>query len=209
MSGKPFVLWFTGLSGVGKSTMARHVHARLAAVGLASYILDGDILREGLCSNLGFSPQDRHENIRRAAHTARILQEAGLIVLAAFITPYAEDRCMLRQLFVPGTYFEVHVDCPLTVCQRRDPKALYQRAESGLVRDFTGISQPYEVPEHPDVRISTETLSIEESAQQVWDFLCVNQLVPDRPPSLMASPMAKDRLSGLSHPFPLRGWPCE
>ncbi len=175
---RPFVLWFTGLSGVGKSTLAGRVHERIAAAGLASYVLDGDILREGLCSNLGFSPQDRHENIRRAGHTARILQEAGLIVLAAFITPYAEDRRTLRQLFVPGTFFEVHVDCPLAVCQRRDPKALYQRAEAGLVPDFTGISQPYEVPEHPDVRIPTETLDIEESTQQLWDFIRAKKLMP-------------------------------
>ncbi len=182
-SHRPVVLWFTGLSGVGKSTLASRVHARFATEGLASYVLDGDILREGLCSNLGFSPQDRHENIRRAGHMARVLQDAGVVVIAAFITPYAEDRRALRQLFVPGTFFEVHVDCPLAVCQSRDPKALYQRAEAGLVPDFTGISQPYEVPEHPDVRIPTDTLSIEESAQRLWDFVRAKNLVPDRRPS--------------------------
>jgi adenylyl-sulfate kinase len=162
---------------VGKSTLAEGIHQRFTAIGQSSYVLDGDVLREGLCSNLGFSPEDRHENIRRAGHVARILQSAGVIAIAAFITPYAQDRSMLKNLFAPREFIEVHVDCPIEVCQARDPKALYQKARAGLIPDFTGISQPYEVPEHPDLRIRTDKLSIGDIIGQLWAFLTARNLV--------------------------------
>ncbi len=165
-----FVLWFTGLSGVGKSTLAEGLSSRLNSRGRIAYVLDGDVLRTGLSQDLDFSISSRHENIRRAGHVAKILVDAGVIVLAAFITPFENDRTMLRAL-MGNQFSEIFLDCPLEICRKRDPKLLYHRAESGLIPEFTGISSPYENPANPDLRIPTHLLSVEESLQILWEFI--------------------------------------
>ncbi|WP_242848323.1 adenylyl-sulfate kinase [Sulfobacillus thermosulfidooxidans] len=190
---RPFVVWFTGLSGGGKSTLANGLSQRLQACELAHTVLDGDVLRTGLCADLGFSVADRHENIRRAGHVAKILVEAGLIVLAAFITPLERDRRMVRNLFAPGQFVEVHVDCPLAVCQRRDPKLLYQKARAGLVPAMTGLASPYERPEQPDLRIPTDQWDLETSVAYLWNFLAARYAI-DPAPSLTRNPKGRDRV---------------
>lgn len=147
------VVWLTGLSGAGKSTIAARVDAQLHARGRHSYILDGDNLRFGLCRDLGFSPEDRAENVRRLGEAARLLQDAGLIVLVAAISPYREDRARVRERLPPGRFLEVFVDAPLAVCESRDPKGLYRRARAGEITGFSGIDAPYEPPEAPDLRL--------------------------------------------------------
>lgn len=169
--GNAFTVWLTGLSGGGKSTLACGLKRYFDNAGRRTSILDGDDLRTGLCQDLGFSPEDRHENIRRASYAAKLLTEAGVIVLAAFITPYEQDRAFVRSIFRPGQLIVVHVDCPLDICQERDPKALYRQAQTGKIADFTGISSPYERPEHPDLRIRTDQLSVQQSLDTLWTFL--------------------------------------
>lgn len=164
------VVWFTGLSGSGKSTIARAVEARLAATGRLVYVLDGDNVRHGLCSDLGFSPADRTENIRRIGHVAALLADAGVIVLVAFISPYRSDRAQVRDVVGAG-FLEVWVDAPLGVCETRDPKGLYQQARAGKIPEFTGISAPYEAPESPDLRLPTGSQTLAESAAAVQDLL--------------------------------------
>lgn len=178
---RPFVVWFTGLSGGGKSTLAHGLSQRLQARGLAHTVLDGDVLRTGLCADLGFSVADRHENIRRAGHVAKILVDAGLIVLAAFITPLEGDRRMVRELFAPGQFVEVHVDCPLAVCQRRDPKLLYQKARAGLVPAMTGLASPYERPKQPELRIPTDQWDVETSVAYLWEFVATRYAIGTTP----------------------------
>ena len=173
-----FALWFTGLSGVGKSTLADGLAFRLNALGRKAYVLDGDVLRTGLCQDLDFSPSSRHENIRRAGHVANILRDAGVIVLAAFITPFEADRIMLRKLLGPHQFSEIFLDCPLEICRQRDPKLLYHKAESGLIREFTGISSPYETPANPDLRIHTHLLSVEQSLEVLWEFIQEHYNIP-------------------------------
>ena len=148
------VVWLTGLSGAGKSTIAARVDALLHARGRHSYILDGDNLRFGLCRDLGFSPEDRAENVRRLGEAARLLQDAGLIVLVAAISPYREDRARVRERLPPGHFLEVFVDAPLAVCESRDPKGLYRRARAGEIAGFSGIDAPYEPPEAPDLHLT-------------------------------------------------------
>ncbi len=164
---RPCVLWLTGLSGSGKSTIANLVEKQLAARGHHTYLLDGDNVRHGLNKDLGFTPQDRVENIRRVAETARLMVDAGLIVLVAFISPYRAERRMARELFAADEFVEVFVDTPLAVAEQRDPKGLYRKARSGALRNFTGIDAPYEVPEHPELRIDTTQLSAERAAELV------------------------------------------
>ncbi|MDC0719540.1 adenylyl-sulfate kinase [Nannocystis bainbridge] len=147
------VVWLTGLSGAGKSTIAAQVDAQLHARGRHSYILDGDNLRFGLCRDLGFSPEDRAENVRRLGEAARLLQDAGLIVLVAAISPYRDDRARVRERFPAGCFLEVFVDAPLAVCESRDPKGLYRRARAGEIADFSGIDAPYEPPDAPDLHL--------------------------------------------------------
>jgi bifunctional enzyme CysN/CysC len=164
---RPAVVWFTGLSGAGKSTIARLVEQRLLARGRHAFVLDGDDLRGGLSRDLGFSEADRVENIRRAVEVARLMAEAGLIVLASFISPYRSDRAAARERLAPGEFLEVFVDTPLAECRRRDPKGLYRRADAGQIRNFTSVDAPYEPPETPDLHLVTTGTTAEALAEQV------------------------------------------
>jgi len=158
----PRVIWFTGLSGSGKTTLALALKARLAASGITRiYHLDGDQLRQGINADLGFSLADRDENLRRAAHIARLFLDEGYWVLASFITPMHSQQAQVRQLLPEGQFVEVYLDTPLEVCQQRDPKQLYARAEVGQVADMTGVRSPYEPPRSPELRLNTARLSIE------------------------------------------------
>ena len=167
----PCILWFTGLSGSGKSTIANAVENRLHAEGLHTYLLDGDNVRHGLNKDLGFSDEDRVENIRRIGEVAKLFVDSGIIVLTAFISPFRSDRALVRDLVDEGEFFEVFIDTPLEVCESRDPKGLYQKARRGEIAHFTGISSPYEAPESPEIRLRTEDQSIEASVEKVMDVL--------------------------------------
>ena len=160
---KPCVIWFTGLSGGGKSTIANLLEKRLHALGKHTYILDGDNVRHGLNKDLGFTDADRVENIRRVAEVSRLMVDAGLIVMVAFISPFRAERRMARMLFEGGEFVEVFVDTPLDVAEGRDPKGLYKKARRGELRNFTGVDSPYESPEQPDVRIDTTQLAPEQA----------------------------------------------
>ncbi|MFY0542640.1 adenylyl-sulfate kinase [Brevibacillus sp. H7] len=168
---KSCVLWFTGLSGSGKSTLANAVDKRLYELGLHSYVLDGDNIRHGLNKGLGFSAEDRRENIRRIAEVAKLFVDAGVITLTAFISPYREDRGLARGLLEPGEFVEIYVRCPLEECERRDPKGLYQKARKGEIPEFTGISSPYEEPVAPEIVIDSAVMTVEEAADHVIHFL--------------------------------------
>jgi adenylylsulfate kinase len=159
----PHTIWLTGLSGAGKSTLAQALKQALQAEGAQSVLLDGDTLRAGLCRDLGFDETQRRENIRRAAEVARLLNDNGMIVVAAMITPLAADRALARQIVSPHPFFEVHVATPLAVCEARDPKGLYQRARAGQLPSFTGVSAPYEAPLQPQLRIDTSRCSLDEA----------------------------------------------
>ncbi|HEY1027278.1 MAG TPA: adenylyl-sulfate kinase [Pseudomonas sp.] len=167
---EPCVIWFTGLSGAGKSTLAEALERSLHAAGRHTYLLDGDHLRTGLNRDLGFSEQDRQENIRRVGEVAALMVDAGLIVLAAFISPFRADRDVVRQL-LPGRFIEVFVDTPLAICEGRDPKGLYRRARAGLIRNFTGIDSPFEAPQAAELRFDTSNCSVEEVVQQIHGYL--------------------------------------
>ena len=164
-------VWFTGLSGSGKSTCARAVERALVEQGFCAYVLDGDDLRSGLSSDLGFSADDRSENIRRIGEVARLFNEAGVIVLTAFISPYKKDRERARNMLPPGGFIEVLVDCPLEECERRDVKGLYAKARAGDLPDFTGIGAPYERPERPDLVLRTGEVDLETCVEQVLTHL--------------------------------------
>jgi adenylylsulfate kinase len=168
---KPLVLWFTGLSGSGKSTLAHAVEEALFANGCYTYILDGDNMRHGLNSDLGFSETDRRENIRRIGEVAKLFVDAGIIVLAAFISPYREDRDRVRALFEPAEFIEIFVKCDLATCESRDPKGLYRKARSGELRQFTGIDSPYENPDRPELVINTACSAVESCVQAVLAFV--------------------------------------
>ncbi|MGR9012366.1 MAG: adenylyl-sulfate kinase [Gammaproteobacteria bacterium] len=168
---KSVVLWFTGLSGSGKSTLAHAVEEQLHRNGLNTFVLDGDNVRHGLCSDLGFSDKDRKENIRRISETAKLLLEAGVITLTAFISPFKAERAIARSLMPHGDFIEIYCFCPLPVCEQRDVKGLYKKARQGEIKDFTGISSPYEEPEKPELKINTHQLTLEQSVQQVISLL--------------------------------------
>ncbi|HSD40147.1 MAG TPA: adenylyl-sulfate kinase [Rhodocyclaceae bacterium] len=155
----PRTVWLTGLSGAGKSTLASGLGAQLKEAGHACYVLDGDVLRTGLCRDLGFSAEDRSENIRRVAEVARLMNEAGIIVVAALISPYQTDRQMARNIISTERFVEAYISTPISVCEARDPKGLYRRAHAGELQGFTGVSAPYEPPEHPEVTINTAQLA--------------------------------------------------
>jgi bifunctional enzyme CysN/CysC len=164
---KPCLLWFTGLSGAGKSTIANLVERRLFAMGAHSYVLDGDNVRHGLNRDLGFTDEDRVENIRRVAETAKLMVDAGLIVLVSFISPFRSERQMARGLLEAGEFIEIFVDTPLDVCEQRDPKGLYRKAREGKIKNFTGIDSAYEPPIAPELVLSAARRSAEELADQV------------------------------------------
>jgi bifunctional enzyme CysN/CysC len=168
------VLWFTGLSGSGKSTIANELERELFNLGKQAYVLDGDNIRQGLSSDLTFSPQDRMENIRRVGEVAKLFADAGLIVVTAFISPYRSDRDMIRQLMPPGRFIEVFVNAPLDICEQRDPKGLYVKARAKEIREFTGVSAPYEAPEKPDLELRTDLQSVEQSISQILEYLHIH-----------------------------------
>jgi len=171
------VIWFTGLSGSGKSTIARALEEALFERGIRCYVLDGDNIRHGLNKNLGFSPEDRQENIRRIGEVAKLFADAGLIAITAFISPYRADRDQARA--ISGTDFiEVYVECALEVCESRDPKGLYQKARAGLIPEFTGISAPYEPPLNPELVIDSATLTVPEAVARVTDLLEKRGIIP-------------------------------
>ncbi len=169
-SHKSGLIWFTGLSAAGKSSIAHGLEKELFDQGMRTYVLDGDNVRHGLNANLGFSPEDRKENIRRIAEVSKLMVDAGLIVLACFISPYREDREAVRKLFEGDNFIEVHVKCSLGECERRDPKGQYKKAREGIIKNYTGISAPYEEPESPELVIDTEKFTLENSVKQVLDF---------------------------------------
>lgn len=158
-----FLLWFTGLSGSGKSTIANAMEQALVADGIHTYTLDGDNVRKGLNNNLSFSPEDRTENIRRIAEVANLMVDAGLVVLAAFVSPYEQDRANIKKIVGAENYVEVFVNTPLEECERRDVKGLYAKARAGEIKDFTGINAPYEAPKDPDIEIDTTKHSVAEA----------------------------------------------
>ncbi len=168
---KSAVLWFTGLSGAGKSTLAHAVEEKLHHLGVRTYVLDGDNVRHGLCGDLGFSPTDRTENIRRIGEVAKLMVEAGVIVLTAFISPFRADRERVRGLMMHGDFLEIFCRCPLEVCETRDVKGLYKKARAGEVKEFTGISSPYEEPVAPELVVDTANLMLDECAEQVLALL--------------------------------------
>ncbi len=165
------LLWFTGLSGSGKSTLAHAVEARLFQEGVRSYVLDGDNIRHGLNSDLGLSPEDRQENVRRIAEVSKLMVDAGLLVFTAFIAPYRQSRQFVRELMTKWPFFECYVKCPLDVCEERDPKGLYRRARAGEIQNMTGLSAPYEEPEQPELTVETHRNSLEASVDIVIRFL--------------------------------------
>src|SRR6266404_9769374 len=177
---KGCTVWLTGLSGSGKSTIAVDLEKRLGARGVRAYILDGDNIRHGLNKNLGFSPADRTENIRRIGEVAKLFTEAGMVAITAFISPYRADRDQVRALMPLGDFVEVHVDCPLEVCEQRDVKGLYQKARAGQIPEFTGISAPYEPPLRPEITLRTDAQGVEESVRQVLSYLEQRGIVPRR-----------------------------
>lgn len=164
------VLWFTGLSGSGKSTVAGALEQALHRIGVSTYLLDGDNVRHGLCRDLGFSDDDRKENIRRVGEVAKLMVDAGLVVLTAFISPHCAERQMVRDLLDKGQFVEVFVDTPLSVCESRDPKGLYKKARAGELRNFTGIDSVYEAPEQPEIQLDGEQL-VTKLAAQLLDLL--------------------------------------
>ena len=172
------ILWFTGLSGSGKSTLANAVNAALFERGLATYVLDGDNVRHGLCKDLGFSDADREENIRRIGEVAKLFLDAGVIVLTAFVSPFRADRDKARDLVEAGDFFEIFCAADLDVCESRDPKGLYAKARSGAIKEFTGISSPYEAPDTPELKIDTGAQELAESVEVVIKALQDKGVIP-------------------------------
>lgn len=170
-SQRPLVIWFTGLSASGKSTIAGALEQILTRQDYHTYLLDGDNVRHGLCRDLGFSDADRQENIRRVGEVAKLMADAGLITLAAFISPFRADRRIVRDILPEGQFIEVFVDAPLGVCKERDPKGLYAKAERGEIKQFTGIDSPYEIPEKPEVHIHAGEVSVAEAVNQLLAYL--------------------------------------
>lgn len=168
---KSFILWLTGLSGAGKSTLAHRLEDMLFERSCRTYVLDGDNVRHGLCRDLGFSPADRQENIRRIGEMGKLMADAGLIVITAFISPFRADRDRVRALAGGENFIEVYCDAPLPVCEQRDVKGLYQKARNGQIPEFTGISSPYEAPLHPEITVFTGRDSIDDCAHQIIRYL--------------------------------------
>ncbi|MEH7375983.1 adenylyl-sulfate kinase [Neobacillus drentensis] len=171
------VLWFTGLSGSGKSTIANAVSNELFRQGINEYVLDGDNIRHGLNKDLGFSDYDRTENIRRIGEVAKLFVDSGKVVTTAFISPFRSDREQVRALFEDGEFIEVFVQCPIEECERRDPKQLYAKARRGEIKDFTGIDSPYEAPEQPEITLRSDQVSVEEAVEQVFAYLREKKII--------------------------------
>ena len=176
---KSVILWFTGLSGAGKSTVAHAVEEALYQAGCRTFVMDGDNVRHGLCSDLGFTDVDRQENIRRVAEVAKLMLEAGVITLTAFISPFSEERNLARSLVPNGDFIEIHCRCDLAICEQRDVKGLYKKARRGEIEHFTGISSPYEVPEKPELRMDTGTNTLQICVEQVLALLRQRGIVAD------------------------------
>lgn len=168
---KSLILWFTGLSGAGKSTIAHAVEEKLYHMGCRTFVFDGDNVRHGLCADLGFSVQDREENIRRISEMAKLFNEAGVIALTAFISPFRADRQKARTLVADGDFIEIYCRCSLAVCEQRDVKGLYARTRAGEIKEFTGISSPYEEPEQPELVLDTDKLPLEDCVARVVNLL--------------------------------------
>jgi len=165
------ILWFTGLSGAGKSSLAHAVEERLHQLGCRTFVFDGDNVRHGLCADLGFSIEDRVENIRRVGEMAKLFIEGGVIALTAFISPFRSERERVRSLVPHGDFLEIYCHCPLEICEQRDVKGLYKRAREGSIKEFTGISSPYEIPQDPELTVETGSLSLESSVDEVMELL--------------------------------------
>ncbi|MCZ6684447.1 MAG: adenylyl-sulfate kinase [Candidatus Dadabacteria bacterium] len=172
------ILWFTGLPSSGKSTIANELEKKLITLGTRTYILDGDNVRMGLCKDLGFSEEDRGENIRRIGEVSKLFIDAGCIVLSAFVSPYIKDRDAVRELVEEGEFVEVFVDAPLEVCEERDVKGLYKKAREGIIKGFTGIDDPYEAPLNPEITIDTSELSLDEGVKVIFDYLEKRGVLP-------------------------------
>ena len=185
------VVWLTGLSGSGKSTIAYRLESILLQAGCKAYVLDGDNLRHGLNGDLGFAPEDRAENIRRVGEVAKLFLDAGIIVIAAFVSPYAADRAAIRESVSDGAFFEVFVDTPLDVCESRDPKGLYAKARAGEIKNFTGIDDPFEEPVEPEIKLDTHLLSVDESVGNVISFLRSRGIVPAHPEPAFSREISK------------------
>jgi adenylylsulfate kinase len=168
---KSVILWFTGLSGAGKSTLAHAVEKELHALGCRTFVFDGDNVRHGLCADLGFLQNDRVENIRRIGEMAKLFTEAGVIALTAFISPFHADRARVRNLVPDGDFVEIYCHCPLAICEQRDVKGLYAKARKGLINNFTGISSPYEPPDHPELSLDTGKLPLDTCVSEVLRLL--------------------------------------
>lgn len=175
---KSVIIWFTGLSGAGKSTLAHAVEERLHQMSCRTFVFDGDNVRHGLCGDLDFSEEDRRENIRRIGEMAKLFVEAGVIALTAFISPFRADRLKVRNLAAPGDFIEVYCRCPIEVCEQRDVKGMYRRARAGEIRDFTGISSPYEEPESPELAIDTGSMPLDQCVDQVIGYLRGRSVIP-------------------------------
>ncbi len=178
---KPVLLWYTGLSGSGKSTVANAVDALLFDLGCHSYLLDGDNVRHGLNGDLGFSDDAREENIRRISEVAKLFLDAGLIVSTAFISPFASDRAQARAKLTEGEFIEVYIDTPITICEQRDPKGLYKKARAGEIKDFTGIDSSYDVPIAPQIHVKTAEQSIIQCAEQIVGYLMTQGYIKKSP----------------------------
>ena len=174
---KSVVIWFTGLSGSGKSTLAHSVEEILFSKGCRTYVLDGDNVRHGLTSNLDFSDEDRKENIRRIGEVTKLMMEAGLIILTAFISPFREDRIAVRNLISDGDFIEIYCKASLETCEARDLKGLYKRARLGEIKNYTGINSPYEIPDNPELIIDIDKESLEESVSKIVSFLQTKSIV--------------------------------
>ena len=168
---KGVIIWTTGLSGSGKSTIANEIAYKLHILGKLTYVLDGDNIRHGLNKNLGFSPEERNENIRRISEVAKLFSDSGVIAITAFISPYKQYRNFCRELVEPGKFIEVYCRASLDTCEKRDPKGMYKKAREGIIKDFTGIDAPYEEPENPEVIVDTDKETVEESVDKVISIL--------------------------------------
>jgi len=175
---KSVLVWLTGLPGSGKSTISHELEHRLFLQNIKTYVLDGDNVRQGLCKDMGFSAHDRRENLRRVGEVALLFVDAGIVTIAAFASPYRTDRRMVRQMFAPGDFIEVYLGCDVTVCEARDPKGLYRKARRGEIKNFTGVSDPYEPPEHPEIVLATDRMSIDESVERIVGYLKNRGVIP-------------------------------